>query len=60
MKTIGLLGGTGWSSTIGYYKLLNELVGERLGGYHSAKIILKSVDYHDIMSSYGKDLSTRQ
>lgn len=55
MKTIGLLGGTGWSSTIGYYALLNELVGQRLGGYHSAKIILKSIDYHDIMSSYGKD-----
>lgn len=55
MKTIGLLGGTGWSSTIGYYKLLNELVNERLGGYHSAKILLKSIDYHDIMSNYGKD-----
>jgi len=54
MKTIGLLGGTGWSSTIGYYKILNELVGKRLGGYHSAKIILKSIDYHDIMSSYGQ------
>ncbi|MBP9693674.1 MAG: amino acid racemase [Alphaproteobacteria bacterium] len=55
MKTIGLLGGTGWSSTIGYYKALNELVGERLGGLHSAKILLKSIDYHDIMSHYGKD-----
>ena len=55
MKTIGLLGGTGWSSTIGYYTLLNKLVGDRLGGYHSAKIILKSIDYHDIMSDYGKD-----
>lgn len=55
MKTIGLLGGTGWSSTIGYYKLLNELVGERLGGYHSAKILLKSIDYHTIMTYYGKD-----
>lgn len=55
MKTIGLLGGTGWSSTIGYYKLLNEMVNERLGGYHSAKILLKSIDYHDIMSNYGKD-----
>jgi aspartate racemase len=55
MKTIGLLGGTGWSSTIGYYKLLNESVHERLGGYHSAKILLKSIDYHDIMSNYGKD-----
>lgn len=55
MKTIGLLGGTGWSSTIGYYALLNEKVGQRLGGYHSARIILSSVDYHDIMSNYGKD-----
>jgi aspartate racemase len=55
MKTIGLLGGTGWSSTIGYYKLLNELVHERLGGYHSACIVLKSIDYHDIMSNYGKN-----
>ena len=57
MKTIGLLGGTGWSSTIGYYTLLNEKVGQRLGGYHSAKIILKSIDYHDIMSTYGQDHS---
>jgi aspartate racemase len=55
MKTIGLLGGTGWSSTIGYYKILNEMVNQRLGGYHSAKIILKSIDYHDIMTSYGQD-----
>jgi aspartate racemase len=55
MKTIGLLGGTGWSSTIGYYTLLNKLVEERLGGYHSAKILLKSIDYHDIMTNYGKD-----
>lgn len=55
MKTIGLLGGTGWSSTIDYYKLLNELVHQRLGGYHSAKVLLKSVDYHEIMSNYGLD-----
>lgn len=55
MKTIGLLGGTGWSSTITYYTKLNQLVNQRLGGYHSAKIILKSIDYHDIMSHYGKN-----
>ena len=55
MKTIGLLGGTGWSSTIGYYTLLNEEVNAQLGGHHSAKILLKSIDYHDILSSYGKD-----
>lgn len=57
MKTIGLLGGTGWSSTIVYYKLLNELVAERLGGFHSAKILLKSIDYHTIMTNYGKNHS---
>ena len=55
MKTIGLLGGTGWASTILYYKQLNELVGEHLGGYHSAKILLKSIDYHDIMGFYNTD-----
>src|ERR1700688_986512 len=55
MKTIGLLGGTSWSSTIDYYTLLNQLVHQRLGGFHSAKIILKSIDYHDISSNYGKD-----
>lgn len=55
MKTIGLLGGTGWSSTISYYALINQLMNEKLGGYHSAKILLKSIDYHNIMDNYGKD-----
>jgi len=55
MKTIGLLGGVSWSSTIIYYKILNELVQGRLGGSHSAKILLKSIDYHEIQSAYGKD-----
>ncbi len=55
MKTIGLLGGTGWSSTIRYYTILNQLIHKKLGGYHSAKILLKSIDYHEIMSNYGKD-----
>lgn len=53
MKTIGLLGGTGWSSTISYYSQINQLVNKRLGGHHSAQLILRSVDYHDIMSLYG-------
>jgi len=52
MKTIGLLGGTGWPSTIGYYQTINELIHQRLGGYHSADILLKSIDYHNIMSNY--------
>lgn len=55
MKVIGMLGGTGWSSTISYYKTINELVHQRLGGHHSAKILLKSIDYHDIVNNYGDD-----
>ena len=44
MKTIGLIGGMSWESTTSYYKLLNEGVKAKLGGLHSAKIILYSVD----------------
>ncbi|HKN05462.1 MAG TPA: aspartate/glutamate racemase [Buttiauxella sp.] len=48
MKTIGLLGGMSWESTIPYYRLINEEVKTRLGGLHSAKIVLHSVDFHEI------------
>lgn len=48
MKTIGLLGGMSWESTIPYYRLINEGVKQRLGGLHSAKILLHSVDFHEI------------
>ena len=48
MKTIGLIGGMSWESTASYYRLINEEVKTRLGGYHSAKIVLYSVDFHDI------------
>ncbi|NGX15046.1 aspartate/glutamate racemase family protein [Wenzhouxiangella sp. XN24] len=48
MKTIGLLGGMSWESTQVYYRLLNEQVRARLGGLHSAKIILHSVDFAEI------------
>jgi aspartate racemase len=48
MKTIGLIGGMSWESTLLYYKLLNLGVKERLGGLHSAKIILNSVDFAPI------------
>lgn len=57
MKTIGLLGGTGWISTVDYYCMINQLVSDQLGGYHSAQIILKSIDYHDIMYNYNRDQS---
>jgi aspartate racemase len=55
MKTIGLFGGTAWSSTIEYYRIINTMVNNRLGGYHSAKLLLKSIDYHYIMTSYSKN-----
>ena len=48
MKTIGLIGGMSWESTLSYYKLLNEGVKARLDGLHSAKIILHSVDFAPI------------
>ena len=52
MKTIGLLGGTSWPSIPLYYTYLNQRVSEMLGGFHSAKIILYSIDYHPIKSLY--------
>jgi aspartate racemase len=48
MKTIGLLGGMSWESTAEYYRLLNTLTRERLGGLHSAKIVLYSADFAEI------------
>ena len=48
MKTIGLLGGMSWESTIPYYRIINEAVKERLGGLHSAKLVLYSVDFQEI------------
>jgi aspartate racemase len=50
MKTIGLLGGMSWESTELYYRGLNEGVKARLGGLHSAKIALVSVDFQEIES----------
>ena len=48
MKTIGLIGGTTWYSSIDYYRYLNQIVNERLGGDESARIILNSVNYAEI------------
>jgi aspartate racemase len=48
MKTIGLLGGMSWESTSGYYRAINTGVKEKLGGLHSAKIALYSVDFEPI------------
>ncbi|MCD8138247.1 MAG: aspartate/glutamate racemase family protein [Planctomycetaceae bacterium] len=48
MKTIGMLGGMSWESTVTYYQVVNRLVKERLGGLHSAKCALVSVDFHGL------------
>ena len=48
MKTIGLLGGMSWESTAGYYQAINEGVKQELGGLHSAKIAMFSVDFEPI------------
>ena len=48
MKTIGLIGGMSWESTIPYYRIINEGIKEKLGGLHSAKIILYSVEFDEI------------
>ncbi len=48
MKTIGLIGGMSWESTVTYYQLINEAVKDTLGGLHSARILLYSVDFHEI------------
>ena len=48
MKTIGLIGGMSWESSLDYYRLINQGVKARLGGFHSAKIILLSVDFAEI------------
>ncbi len=48
MKTIGLIGGMSWESTVTYYQQLNRLVKEKLGGLHSARIVLYSVEFEEI------------
>lgn len=48
LKTIGLIGGMSWESTVPYYRKINETVKEHLGGLHSAKVILYSVDFHEV------------
>lgn len=48
MKTIGMIGGMSWESTVTYYPLINEAVKERLGGLHSARCILYSMEFDEI------------
>jgi aspartate racemase len=48
MKTIGFIGGMSWESSLEYYRIVNEEVKVRLGGFHSAKCLMYSVDFHEI------------
>lgn len=55
MKTIGLIGGMSWESTAIYYRLINESVREKLGGLHSAKLLLWSFDFAEIAARQHAD-----
>jgi aspartate racemase len=48
MKVIGLVGGMSWNSTVEYYRIINELFARRLGGLHSARLVLYSLDFDEI------------
>ena len=48
MKTIGVLGGMSWESTLPYYRVINQTIGRELGELYSGKILLYSVDFHEI------------
>jgi aspartate racemase len=50
MKIIGLIGGMSWESTLEYYRIINQRMKERMGGFHSARILLYSVDFQDVES----------
>ena len=55
MKTLGLIGGMSWESTLPYYRIVNERVRERLGGLRSAKLVLHSVDFAEIEALQRRD-----
>ncbi len=48
MKTIGLIGGMSWESTVPYYRQINQTIKQQLGGLHSARLVLYSVDFHEV------------
>jgi aspartate racemase len=59
MRTIGLIGGMSWESTAEYYRLLNRAAQQRLGGHHSAELVLASVDFEPIkQAQYAGDWAT--
>lgn len=54
MKTVGLLGGMSWESTVTYYQILNRTVKEQLGGFHSARLLMYSVDFAELEDAMGR------
>lgn len=48
MKTIGLIGGMSYESTIEYYRIINEMINKQLSGLHSAKMLIESYDFDEI------------
>jgi aspartate racemase len=54
MKTIGLIGGMSWESTVEYYRVINESVKAKLGGLHSARCVLFSVDFAEVAELQGQ------
>ena len=54
MKTIGLLGGMSWESTVTYYQILNREVAGKLGGFHSARILMYNVDFAELEENMSK------
>jgi aspartate racemase len=55
MKTIGLIGGMSWESTVTYYQIINTVIKEKLGGFHSAQCLLYSVDFQEIEECQSQD-----
>jgi aspartate racemase len=55
MKVIGLIGGMSWNSTLEYYRIMNEFVARRLGGTHSARLVLYSLDFSEIERAQHED-----
>lgn len=55
MKTIGMIGGMSWESTVEYYRVINQEVGRLRGGFHSAKIVMVSVDFAEIEQMQDQD-----
>lgn len=54
MKTIGIIGGMSWESTVTYYEVINKEIVKRLGGFHSAKILMYSVDFAELEENMDK------